>query len=368
MLENFETLRKSAPEFFAGANSADGFFSCFDDLYDPFSGDRFYILKGGPGTGKSTLMKETAVKMSEKGEAPTLFYCSSDPESLDGVTFEKTGTGIADGTAPHTMDPKFPGLCENIVPLGECLNSDALYEKRQELLPLFNANSLLHKKASRLIKAAGRLLDDSFAVDCRCTDLDRAAEFAKKLADRIFGKGRGKDGCEKRRFLSGITPEGHTAFSDTPLKLCQKVITVEDAYGGASSVIMTVLRKRALEAGCTIYVCPCAIHPMRKIDHIIIPEKSIAFCTTGPKLKIESQSQRKIHARRFKNTAEFREYSERLKFNKRASDELLTAACETLYEAKKVHDRIESYYVSAMDFEKCKKYQKVIFSGILKRL
>ena len=88
----------------------------------------------------------------------------------------------------------------------------------------------------------------------------------------------------------------------------------------------------------------------------------------GPKLKIESQSQRKIHARRFKNTAELREYSERLKFNKRASDELLTAACETLYEAKKVHDRIESYYVSAMDFEKCKKYQKDIFSGILKRL
>lgn len=129
---------------------------------------------------------------------------------------------------------------------------------------------------------------------------------------------------------------------------------------------MTVLRKRALEAGCTIYVCPCAIHPMRKIDHIIIPEKSIAFCTTGPKLKIESQSQRKIHARRFKNTAELREYSERLKFNKRASDELLKAACETLYEAKKVHDRIESYYVSAMDFEKCKKYQKDILSGILK--
>ena len=50
------------------------------------------------------------------------------------------------------MDPKFPGLCENIVPLGECLNGDVLYEKRQELLPLFNANSLLHKKASRLIK------------------------------------------------------------------------------------------------------------------------------------------------------------------------------------------------------------------------
>ena len=368
MLKNFEALRKSAPEFFAGANSADGFFSCFDDLYDPPSGDRFYILKGGPGTGKSTLMKEIAVNLSEKGESGTLFYCSSDPESLDGITFEKRGTGIADGTAPHIMDPKYPGLCESIVPLGEGLDGDALYEKREEILPLFNANSLLHKKASRLIKAAGRLLDDSFAVDCRCTDLDRAAEFAKKLADRVFGRERGKEGREKRRFLSGITPNGHTVFSDTPIKLCQKVITVEDAYGGASSIIMAVLRKRALEAGCTVYVCPCAIHPMRKIDHIIIPEKDIAFCTTGPGLEIQSQNQRKIHARRFKNTGELKEYSERLKFNRRAADELLKAACETLLEAKKVHDRIEGYYVSAMDFEKCKKYRKDILSGILKRL
>ena len=61
MLENFEELRERSPEFFAGANSADGFFSCFDDLYSPEKGDAFYILKGGPGTGKSTLMKRLAL-------------------------------------------------------------------------------------------------------------------------------------------------------------------------------------------------------------------------------------------------------------------------------------------------------------------
>ena len=49
MLEKFEKIREFSPEFFAGANSAEGFFSCFDSLYDPEK-DSFYILKGGPGT------------------------------------------------------------------------------------------------------------------------------------------------------------------------------------------------------------------------------------------------------------------------------------------------------------------------------
>ena len=71
MLEKFEKIREFSPEFFAGANSAEGFFSCFDSLYDPEK-DSFYILKGGPGTGKSTLMKRLSEKLYGKGEVPEL--------------------------------------------------------------------------------------------------------------------------------------------------------------------------------------------------------------------------------------------------------------------------------------------------------
>jgi hypothetical protein len=45
----------SAKNYFTSANSALGFVSFFEDNIKELN--RLYILKGGPGTGKSTIMK-----------------------------------------------------------------------------------------------------------------------------------------------------------------------------------------------------------------------------------------------------------------------------------------------------------------------
>ena len=52
---------------FLGANSSAGFLSRFSSLYQP-DGDWFaYIIKGGPGTGKSSFMKKAAAALEEEG-------------------------------------------------------------------------------------------------------------------------------------------------------------------------------------------------------------------------------------------------------------------------------------------------------------
>ena len=45
--------------FFLGANSAEGFYSLYDQLLDAGLDD-LLILKGGPGCGKSTFMRRIA--------------------------------------------------------------------------------------------------------------------------------------------------------------------------------------------------------------------------------------------------------------------------------------------------------------------
>ena len=47
-------------EYFAAVNSSRGFISFFDNI---FAGrDRLYIIKGGPGTGKSTLCERLQMR------------------------------------------------------------------------------------------------------------------------------------------------------------------------------------------------------------------------------------------------------------------------------------------------------------------
>ena len=43
--------------FFLGANSPGGFYSLYDQLIDREQAEELYILKGGPGCGKSSLMQ-----------------------------------------------------------------------------------------------------------------------------------------------------------------------------------------------------------------------------------------------------------------------------------------------------------------------
>ena len=53
-------MKKSDIKYFLAANSCEGFYSVFDKAYLPDGEWRAYIIKGGPGTGKSSFMKRFA--------------------------------------------------------------------------------------------------------------------------------------------------------------------------------------------------------------------------------------------------------------------------------------------------------------------
>ena len=70
-------------EFFASSNSSEGFKSYYPEVFA--RANRLYVIKGGPGTGKSSLMRRAAAAAEKKGFATEHYFCSSDPSSLDGV-------------------------------------------------------------------------------------------------------------------------------------------------------------------------------------------------------------------------------------------------------------------------------------------
>ena len=63
--------------FFLGANTPQGFVSRFDQLANPAEGWREFVLKGGPGTGKSSLMRKVAEHTAGRCGQIELIHCSS---------------------------------------------------------------------------------------------------------------------------------------------------------------------------------------------------------------------------------------------------------------------------------------------------
>ncbi len=363
MSKSFEEIRAQSPCFFLGANTGNGFYNGFDQIYKPKEGERLFIIKGGPGTGKSTLMKNIAVFMEQQGQPCELCFCSSDPGSLDGIRFPKAGIAIVDGTAPHVMEPKYVGVCEEIINVGSCLNSKELENNRKEILDLYAQNAQFHRKANRYLAAASGLLEDSYAIDCEYSNLERAQETALRLCRDLLPAQSGGS-AETKRFLSGATPDGTVVFEQTLCYYANTVLAIEDEYGGSASVMMSVIRRYALDAGYSVITCPCALFPERKIDHIMIPQRSLAFTSVNGFLPITVDTNRRIHARRFRDGEGMNSKKQRLRFNRRASEELLDGAHDCIAQARAVHDDLERYYIHAMDFERLESIQH----GLEKRL
>ena len=59
---------------FPGSNTSAGFMGFFEDLRS--RAKRTVILKGGPGVGKSTLMKEAGQHFERLGQPVVYYHCS----------------------------------------------------------------------------------------------------------------------------------------------------------------------------------------------------------------------------------------------------------------------------------------------------
>ena len=132
-------------------------------------------------------------------------------------------------------------------------------------------------------------------------------------------------------------------------------VVIKDETDSASHIIMERVRAYALENGHEIITMKNPLLPSLMIDHIFIPALSLAFVSENAFNHFSSDCKR-IHARRFVSNTQLHVSRERIKFNKKASRELLLAASETLAKAKAVHDELERCYIGAMDFKSLTKF------------
>jgi hypothetical protein len=339
------------PTYFLTANSADGFINGFKSVYDFSDSWRVFLIKGGPGTGKSTFMKKMAEELFESGEEVHLILCGSDPDSLDGVVSHSKKICFFDATAPHILNPEYPGACEEIIDLSVFWDGDKLYKERKKIIELSDKNKELHRLASKVISAVGQLKRKKNRISLMATDIDKTFDFAVGLARRYLKDGY-KTGKEKIWYLSAITNEGEVFLKDTIDKLCDRKIFIEDAYGTVAGIIMSVIRDLSIDKNIEIITVKNNILPGEQIDHILIPSLSLAF-VSGKDFENE---ERVIHSSRFMDREILKQHRSVVKLVDKLSNELTLSAVQLMKKAKSNHDELEDYYIKAMDFENLKKF------------
>lgn len=338
--------------YFAASNSAHGFHSYYGECFDRKSIGRLYAIKGGPGTGKSRFMREAARAASRAGWCAEMIYCSSDPESLDGVILMHKGEEIAilDATAPHVYEPSHPGVREEIVNLGQFWNAERLRAHKGEIDALNRRKAEAYRRAYRYLAGYGAMEENSRQLTAAYLRERAIEDFAAKL---LQGVPDGTGFRAQTALIHSIGMRGAVGF-DTYFAQASKIFLLEDCRGSAERMLEALYRKAA-EKSLSVRVSRDPIVPER-LDGLFLRGCGYAFAVCSPEEC--SYPFRKISMRRFVNTGGMRAVRGSVNFAERMRRAMLTGAMDELNTVREIHFQIEQIYADAMDFPAKEAYTK----------
>ena len=340
------TVRSTGEDaYFAASNSAGGFKSYYPACFDHSRVGRLYAVKGGPGTGKSRFLRAVAVAGVERGWRAEYVYCSSDPDSLDGVILTREGrAGIAllDATAPHVYEPDRPGYREEIVNLGAFWNSDFLQAHAEEIAALNRAKRAAYGRAYRYLAGYGEMSEVRDELVAPYLRREAIRAYAERLA-KDWPQGSGAD--TQTALICSVGMQGAVAF-DTYFALAKTRWMVADCRGSAD-LLLRDLRDLAAEKQLKMRISFDPLLP-EKSDGLFLPEVGAAFVVergSGSELP-----HRRVEMRRFVETGTMRAVRGEVNFAERMRRAMLEGALNTLREVRRAHFAVEEIYIRAMDF------------------
>lgn len=346
--------------YFLGGMTSEGFKTDFNETI--YSEDKFtYILKGGPGTGKSTIMKKVAETFSDTDDID-LYYCSSDEKSLDAVVLNKKGIIVVDGTSPHTFDPIYPGIKQTIIHLGDFWNTETLKKNEENIILTTKENSEWHKRCRRYITALSSINSDIYSIGLSALDKNKLSGFIERFVKKNIPDKKSTAGKVSFRKSSVMTQNGYIS-QEIPYK--NKFFLCDGLFAG-SDFMLRKLEKCIIGRGYDIIISKCELCNNVLYEHIAIPELDMALISSTPLNKTEPNAT-KINFSRFYFNNKVSEKKERLNFSKKALSNMSDEAAECIKKAKGIHDELEKFYVSAIDFEKINKLTDKLIKEIKKR-
>ena len=231
------------------------------------------------------------------------------------------------------MEPKYPGLVERYVNLGDCYDRAGLQPLRQELMGCMKGYKACYQRAYRCLTAAAQIGEDLRSLLLTPALEAKMAKRARGILSREVKKGDGEAGRAVQRFLGGVT---HLAAG-------------------------------ALASGHDVIVCPSPLFPDR-MEHLLIPSLSLAFVSASPSLPYPKRPYRRIRLDAMADAELLRRNKARLKFSRKVSAALVEEAVDSLAQAKAMHDELEGLYNPHVDFDRVYQTAQAITDELTARL
>jgi hypothetical protein len=331
--------------YFAEGITNRGYISLLPNMMSEW--ERTYVLMGGPGTGKSTLIKLIGLDLLDRGNEIDFLRSARDPDSIAGMLIRRANIAILDAYEIAPQRWRAPGVVERFIDFSAYCDLRKLDTQRQSILDL-------ERQINQLEQQMGEILAEEFGEKIRekpylnFENGEVGKPWIRTLsASGIFKEAQGpwpkaQDALRKLQksavnsfFLHGMDCEGWLNLAPNYLMEYDQ-IRLDGAE--TSEAMDWVLR----EAGQLGQVIDIVLHPLYpdEIIGIVFPERKLAIWQGAPD-HLEDQG---LICR----------FDEKLK--------------EVLVKTQNARDRIKSIYMDVIDFEQVDKLKVELVHSIIREI
>ena len=331
--------------YFLGSNTHKGFYGFY--ATETAKIGQVYLIKGGAGTGKSSLMKKVLKVGREMGYRCESWHCSGDPNSLDGVYIKDIDKCIIDATSPHAVEPKMPVIKDCLVNLLDYVDKDKAVKYKDTVSKLLVDKNESYTSGYEHLNIAYCHLMQAKRIVSRSMYYGKIKSLAKDFAVDLMREMRclgyknhgGESSFSKiediveKRFCRAITPDGIVTYDDH-LKHKEKwVVKGEDCC-------VDVFLELVLED-----ITPSVVfyNPLTPdtLDGFVVGDTVVMKDTRG------DYSEKVVNLEMYEG--DYDKYA--VSRAKSKMQEEIDVATDYFAKARSAHLAIEKCYVSAMDFD-----------------
>ena len=343
---------------FPGGNTSQGFYSFHDNIIGE-NRNMLYIIKGMPGGGKSSLMREIGKRILDQGFDLEYHHCPSDPYSIDGIVINKLKIAIVDGTPPHGIDCVYPGVKDKIIDLGRFIDEALLRERKEEIIRAKKNNKFAYRKAFGYLKGAKivyELIEESNKIHVDRREVNKKT---LELLDKIFSSKEVEVqdyGFQERLlFTTAYTPEGYFDYSKSIFMHINNVYYIKGQIGTNKDLIL----KRIVE------MARLRNYGLELYHNSLMPDKLESVFIRELDTMVSLNNNALSHTNYILDLDQDIDIDMLNKEDYGVYKILLDKGIETLKGAKKNHMILEKSYKDAIDYSQIDAIREKVYEEIL---
>lgn len=331
-------------QYFLGSNTHEGFRGAYEKVR---AAKKLVILKGGAGSGKSTVMKKIASFAEEQNLDTEIYRCSSDCASLDAVFIPSLSAAVVDGTAPHVVEAEYPAIGQYVInlldeasskklqPYAETVKNCVSYKKQ------YFTNAYCHLKCAYLLQNnLNGIIADNLSLSKVSSLSDDIYEVIKRAVNHV----------KNETFVSAISDKGViNYYTDNFGGYTHVSITSEFSF--VTTKVLETLIKRLDSAGTPFTRC---ISPLSypAAEAVVVGDYIIADACVLPdsEYKFDTSPLVKNFNRHF------------FVVDTPVVEAHISSAVENINYAHLTHMEIEKIYYPSMDWSDINKKTEKIFN------